>query len=245
MIHPFSNLPYIESVTLPALERGLAKAGRSRDDFELSYSNFVVTGRDQAEFDASMTATKKRIAFYGSTPAYRPVLEMHGWGDLQTELNRMSKQGKWVEMGEVITDEEVAERLRTAALGAGASFIVSPTLDADVVSECVDRGVAVFPGALTPQEIDAAWRAGASMVKVFPAGFFGPSYFREIKGPFANIELLACGGVSASTLGEYARCGSNAFAFGGSVFNQDWIREGHYDRIEAAISELVSALPSD
>ena len=131
-----------------------------------------------------------------------------------------------------------------SAIDAGATFIVSPTLIPEVVAACVEAQIAVFPGALSPQEIHDAWRAGASMVKVFPAGFFGPSYFREIKGPFADIELLACGGVSTSTLAEYARCGADAFAFGGSVFNLEWIRAGHYDRIETAIRDLVAALPS-
>ncbi|MCZ6657629.1 MAG: TIGR03617 family F420-dependent LLM class oxidoreductase [Gammaproteobacteria bacterium] len=107
IIHPFSNIAYIESVTLPALERGLAKAGRSRDDFELSYSNFVVTGRDEAEFEANKTAVKKRIAFYGSTPAYKGVLDAIGVGDLQAELNTLSKQGRWDEMGALISDEMV------------------------------------------------------------------------------------------------------------------------------------------
>ncbi|MFU8815735.1 MAG: TIGR03617 family F420-dependent LLM class oxidoreductase [Pseudomonadales bacterium] len=107
IIHPFSTLPYIESVTLPAIDKGLAKAGRSRDDFEISYSNFVVTGRDEAEFAASMQATKERIAFYGSTPAYKGVLDAIGCGELQGELNTMSKQGRWKEMGTLITDEIV------------------------------------------------------------------------------------------------------------------------------------------
>jgi 2-dehydro-3-deoxyphosphogluconate aldolase/(4S)-4-hydroxy-2-oxoglutarate aldolase len=130
-----------------------------------------------------------------------------------------------------------------SARAAGASFIVSPTLIPDVVAACVEAGIPVFPGALTPQEIHDAWRAGASMVKVFPASFFGPKYFKEIKGPFANIELLACGGISAATLPEYARCGADAFAFGGSVFNLDWLRAGDFGRIEAAIRELVAVLP--
>src|SRR5690606_37506902 len=68
IIHPFSTVPYIESVTLPAIDRGLAKSGRSRADFEISYSNFVVTGRDEQELEASKRAAKERIAFYGSTP---------------------------------------------------------------------------------------------------------------------------------------------------------------------------------
>jgi probable F420-dependent oxidoreductase len=107
IIHPFSNLPYIREVTLPALERGLAKAGRRREDFELSYSNFVVTGRDEREFDATMKATRERIAFYGSTPAYRGVLDAIGVGELQGELNAMSKQGRWQEMGTLVTDDIV------------------------------------------------------------------------------------------------------------------------------------------
>jgi probable F420-dependent oxidoreductase len=109
IIHPFSTLPYIEAVTLPAIDKGLAKAGRSRDNFEISYSNMVVTGRSEEEFEAAKTAIKERIAFYGSTPAYKGVLESIGVGDLQGELNAMSKQGRWKEMGTLITDEILAE----------------------------------------------------------------------------------------------------------------------------------------
>ncbi|MBX3707549.1 MAG: TIGR03617 family F420-dependent LLM class oxidoreductase [Pseudomonadales bacterium] len=105
IIHPFSTVPYIEAVTLPAIEKGLARSGRSRKDFEISYSNFVVTGRDEREFEASRQAARERIAFYGSTPAYKGVLESIGAGELQGELNTMSKQGRWKEMGSLITDD--------------------------------------------------------------------------------------------------------------------------------------------
>jgi probable F420-dependent oxidoreductase len=105
IIHPFSTVPYIEQVTLPAIERGLARAGRKRADFEISYANFVVTGRDEAEFEASRQAARERIAFYGSTPAYQGVLESIGVGELQGELNTLSKQGRWKEMGSLITDD--------------------------------------------------------------------------------------------------------------------------------------------
>ncbi|MCR9279766.1 MAG: TIGR03617 family F420-dependent LLM class oxidoreductase [Pseudomonadaceae bacterium] len=104
IIHPFSTVPYIESVTLPAIERGLAKAGRSRSDFEITYSNFVVTGRDEQEFAASKLEAQNRIAFYGSTPAYKGVLDAIGAGDLQPELNTLSKQGRWDDMGKLIDD---------------------------------------------------------------------------------------------------------------------------------------------
>ena len=105
IMHAFTTEKYMREVTLPAVEKGLAKAGRSRDDFEVTYPGFIVTGNTEEEFNATKTAVCKQIAFYGSTPAYAPVLGVHGWGDLQPELNKMSKQGQWDEMGTLITDE--------------------------------------------------------------------------------------------------------------------------------------------
>jgi len=103
--HAFTTERYMRDVTLPAIERGLAKAGKSRADFSLTCPCFVVSGADAESYEASRKATSQQIAFYGSTPAYKPVLELHGWGALQGELNRMSKQGQWAEMGTLITDE--------------------------------------------------------------------------------------------------------------------------------------------
>jgi probable F420-dependent oxidoreductase len=104
-LHGFTTERYLREVTLPALERGAAKAGKALADIEVSGPSFVVTGNTEEELAAARAGTKQQIAFYGSTPAYRPVLELHGWGELQTDLNRMSKEGKWKEMGELITDD--------------------------------------------------------------------------------------------------------------------------------------------
>ena len=109
LIHGFTTEKYLREVTLPAVEAGLAKGGKSRDDFEISYPGFIVTGNNEEEFNASKTATCKQIAFYGSTPAYAPVFGVHGWGDLQPELNALSKQGQWDEMGTLITEEILNE----------------------------------------------------------------------------------------------------------------------------------------
>ena len=105
IIHPFSNEKYIREVTLPAIDRGLAKSGRSREDFEIAYTPFIVSGKDEETFEKVKLEAKNRIAFYGSTPAYKNVLGVHGWGDMQFELNKLSKEGKWAEMGEMITDD--------------------------------------------------------------------------------------------------------------------------------------------
>jgi probable F420-dependent oxidoreductase len=105
IVHAFTTPKYLHDVTLPALERGLAAAGRSRKGFQLACPVFVVTGRDAKEWEQSRAGVCKQIAFYGSTPAYRGVLEVHGWGALQSELNAMSKRGEWDAMGACITDE--------------------------------------------------------------------------------------------------------------------------------------------
>ncbi len=103
--HPFTTERYLRQVTLPALERGRARAGASMDGFEIAGPSFVVTGCNDAELERAAAATRRQIAFYGSTPAYRPVLEIHGWGDLQGELNALSKRGEWEAMGALVDDE--------------------------------------------------------------------------------------------------------------------------------------------
>ena len=104
-VHGFTTEKYLRETTIPAVERGLAKSGRTRADIELSFPTFMVTGETDEEWQKADAAVREQIAFYGSTPAYRPVLEAHGWGGLQDELNALSKQGAWKEMGKVITDD--------------------------------------------------------------------------------------------------------------------------------------------
>ena len=105
LCHGFTTERYLREVTIPALARGRAKAGKTMEGFEIVGPSFVVTGTNQEQLAAAAAGTRQQIAFYGSTPAYRPVLELHGWGGLQDELNTLSKQGKWVEMGTLIDSE--------------------------------------------------------------------------------------------------------------------------------------------
>ncbi len=104
IVHAFTTEKYLRETTLPALERGFAKAGKKREDFEISYPVFVVTGQNEDELAAAKVAARRQIAFYGSTPAYKPVLDSIGVGELQGELNAMSKQGRWEEMGDLIDE---------------------------------------------------------------------------------------------------------------------------------------------
>ncbi len=106
--HAFTTEKYLRETTMPALERGFAKAGKTRADFEISYPVFVVTGQNEEQLAEAKVATCRQIAFYGSTPAYKPVLESIGVGEMQGELNAMSKQGRWEEMGHLISDDILA-----------------------------------------------------------------------------------------------------------------------------------------
>jgi len=152
-VHPFQTREFIEQLSMPALERGLAKSGRSRGDFEVSCQLIIAAGRDDEEMLAAKNGARAQISFYGSTPAYRPVLESIGRGELQDELNAMSKQGKWLEMAARIDDDlleqiaivghrsEVAAKIRERCAGFAdrvsliAPFAPDADLWEDVVSE--------------------------------------------------------------------------------------------------------------
>ena len=107
MVHPFSTEKFMRETTLPALRRGLEKSGRTLDGFEVAFPAMVIVAESDEELANGRDAMRGRLAFYGSTPAYRVVLDAHGWSDLQPELNRITKSGDWKAMGSLITDEVV------------------------------------------------------------------------------------------------------------------------------------------
>ncbi|MEB4210562.1 LLM class F420-dependent oxidoreductase [Mycobacterium sp. 94-17] len=142
--HPMVSRRYLDEVTMPALLRGMRCSGRGRRDFEVACEVLVATGRDDAELATATAAVRKQIAFYGSTPAYRKVLDLHGWGELQTELHRLSLAGEWDAMGSLIDDEMLA-----------AFALVGPldTIAAGLKGRCegaVDRVLPIFLTASAP-----------------------------------------------------------------------------------------------
>jgi probable F420-dependent oxidoreductase len=154
LVHGFSTERYLREVSLPALERGAVKAGKTRLDLTVSYPGFVVTGPDEESMAAAAKGVREQIAFYGSTPAYRPVLELHGWGDLQPQLNTLSKRGEWVQMGDLITDDIL-----------NAFAVVAP-LD-QVATEVRNR----FEGLIDRFSFYAPYKVDPDMWKGVLAGF--------------------------------------------------------------------------
>jgi probable F420-dependent oxidoreductase len=109
LLHGFSTERYVREATLPALEKGFQKAGRTREGFEITAPAFIVARDTEEEIAEGVAMIKQQIGFYGSTPAYRPVLELHGWGDLGDELKAMTKKGEWDKLGSMIDDEVLNE----------------------------------------------------------------------------------------------------------------------------------------
>jgi probable F420-dependent oxidoreductase len=107
-IHPFHTLPYLRERILPWMEAGAQEAGRTLADVDLSTTVFVVTGKDEASLERAAPAVRQQIAFYASTPSYRPVMALHGWDDVAEQLTQMAARQKWAEMPGLISDEILA-----------------------------------------------------------------------------------------------------------------------------------------
>ncbi len=152
LIHAFTTPRYLKEVTAPVVEETLGQFGRARDDFQIVYPAFIVTGETEEQFNKWKKSTRERVAFYGSTPAYKGVLDLHGWGDVQPELNRLSKEGKWEEMGTLIDDDilsafavvgepdQVVGQLKDRFEGVVDRLFVSfPDLPEDRVGQLIDQ----------------------------------------------------------------------------------------------------------
>lgn len=136
--------------------------------------------------------------------------------------------------GTVLSVEEAKK-----AFDSGAKFIVAPDFEEEVAAFCVENKLAYFPGALTPTEIQRAWKSGATMVKVFPASQMGPEYFKQIKGPFDKIKVIAVGGVNPGNIKKYLGAGADAVALGGSIYSVERMENGRFLEIQKDIEEFM------
>lgn len=130
-----------------------------------------------------------------------------------------------------------------AAIKAGAKFIVSPIIDEATIKYCKNNKIPIYPGAATPNEVYRAWQLEATMVKVFPVKCLGGvDYIKELRGPFDNIKLLACGGVNPQNINDYYRAGVDMVAVGNSIFNKELMDAGDFTAISKRVREIVEAI---
>jgi 2-dehydro-3-deoxyphosphogluconate aldolase/(4S)-4-hydroxy-2-oxoglutarate aldolase len=125
---------------------------------------------------------------------------------------------------------------------AGAGYIISPNADAAVIQKTRDLGMVSMPGCMTPSEIAAAYKAGADIVKIFPASILGPAYIRAIRAPLSHIPFMAVGGVTVENAGEFIRSGCSGIGVGGNIVNKDWVEAGEFEKISALAREYVQAV---
>jgi Entner-Doudoroff aldolase len=125
---------------------------------------------------------------------------------------------------------------------AGATFVVSPNRDAAVIQATKIRGMASFPGCLTPSEMVEALAAGADAVKLFPARMIEPATIADIRGPFDDLRIIPTGGVDAARARQYIAAGAWAVGVGSTLVSSDVLRPGGMDRLAARAAELVSAV---
>lgn len=130
----------------------------------------------------------------------------------------------------------------TMAILAGAQFIVAPNLDEEVVRTTHAHGKLAVPGVLTPTEVVQAWKLGASIVKVFPAGSAGPRYFRELRGPLSHVDMMAVGGVTVETAGDFIRAGAVALGVGSELVDKTAVADGRFEVLTEKARAFIQAV---
>ena len=139
--------------------------------------------------------------------------------------------------GTVITPEQV--RL---TYNAGGHYLVTPTTQPEIIKMGKALGLGLYPGALTPSEILAAFEAGADAVKVFPASNLGPGYIKAVRAPLSHIPLMAVGGMNEKNAADFMRAGCVGLGVGGNLVNKEWIQNGEWDKITAQAKDFMKAV---
>ncbi|MEL7240331.1 MAG: bifunctional 4-hydroxy-2-oxoglutarate aldolase/2-dehydro-3-deoxy-phosphogluconate aldolase [Planctomycetota bacterium] len=165
----------------------------------------------------------------GAVDAIAAVRDIHGRDELP--------EGLVLGAGTVVTAEQANE-----AVEAGARYLVSPHTSEAVMRVAAERDVAVMPGALTPGEVFRAFELGADVVKIFPAARMGPSYLKDLRGPFPDIPLMPTGGVSVANVHEWIDAGAVAVGVGGELVHKPSVAAGDWQELTRRAQVMVAAL---
>jgi len=128
------------------------------------------------------------------------------------------------------------------AISAGAEYVVSPTLKAEMIEMCHRYDVPAIPGAFTPTEVQRAHELGADVVKVFPASAMGPSYFGALQGPMPHVKLMPTGGVSLDNAGQWIEAGARVVGVGSALLDEQAVAAGDFDQITENASTLRESI---
>ncbi|CAG7657357.1 bifunctional 4-hydroxy-2-oxoglutarate aldolase/2-dehydro-3-deoxy-phosphogluconate aldolase [Paenibacillus allorhizosphaerae] len=170
----------------------------------------------------------------GGIPIMEVTLNTEGALGMIGRLQQAYGDSMYIGAGTVL-DVEDAKR----ALDAGASYLVTPNIDEEVIRYAVERGAPIFPGAMTPTEVVKAWKAGATAIKIFPGASLGIGYLKEVMAPLNHIPMMAVGGVSEENIGDFMKIGCYGVGIGGSLVNLKEIAAGNFGWVRDKASRLI------
>lgn len=170
--------------------------------------------------------------------AFEVTFEQNGNIDNTAEaikmLNAEFGESCAIGAGTVLTMEQLS-----AARYAGAEYIISPNVDIEIVGTTKKMGIVSIPGAMTPTEIISAHKAGADIVKLFPAGTLGVSYFKAVRAPLSHIRLAAVAGVTLENIADFKKAGACCFGISSGLFDRTLIKNGEFDEVERIAREYL------
>ncbi len=192
----------------------------------------VIRMKDAARLAAVAAALRE-----GGVTAIEITMTVPGAAGIIREMTRTKAPGTLVGAGTVFDAGTAAE-----VVAAGADFVVSPVFDRATVEFCREADVVVAAGAFTPTEIVTAWRAGADVVKVFPATSLGPQFFRDLRGPMPEVRLMPTGGVTVENAGDFLAAGAALVGIGTALVDAKTVEAGDWATITARARRLVASL---
>jgi len=192
----------------------------------------VIRMKDAARVAATVAALSR-----GGVAAIEITMTVPGAVEIIREMAKSRPEGTVIGAGTVLDAGTAAD-----VIAAGADFVVSPIADAGMIRTCRAEGVLAAPGAMTPTEIVAAWRAGADIVKVFPATSLGPQFVRDVRGPLPQLRLMPTGGVTVENARDFLAAGACCVGLGTALVDAKAVEAGDWAGIEERARRLVASL---
>jgi 2-dehydro-3-deoxyphosphogluconate aldolase/(4S)-4-hydroxy-2-oxoglutarate aldolase len=192
----------------------------------------VIRMKDAAKLAEAAAALRR-----GGVTAIEITMTVPGAIGIIREMARGKADGTLIGAGTVLDAGTAAD-----VIAAGADFVVSPILDLGMVQACRAAGVLAAPGAFTPTEIVAAWRAGADIVKVFPATSLGPQFVRDVRGPLPQLRLMPTGGVTIENARDFLAAGACCVGLGTALVDAKAVEAGDWAAIETRARRLTASL---
>jgi 2-dehydro-3-deoxyphosphogluconate aldolase/(4S)-4-hydroxy-2-oxoglutarate aldolase len=187
--------------------------------------------------DAAKLAEAAAALRRGGVTALEITMTVPGAVEIIRTMARDKEPGVLIGAGTVLDAGTASD-----VIAAGADFVVSPIMDRNMIQACREAEVLVVPGAFTPTEIVAAWRAGADIVKVFPATSLGPQFFRDLRGPLPHIRLMPTGGVTLENAREFIAAGACCVGIGTALLDKKTIDADDWEALESSARRLVESL---